>query len=447
MTDIFDLIEIDVGDLVEAGTVVNVSASVEEIEAARILNAVASEDDFNPRHFLVQSGRVMTRERIGSPIGSSIGLIDPELMAKMGIHFGESNEEFRREFFPDREPPLFKSKIPEAYTPLPAKERVSERSLIMLSSYFSWVRERERVRANRRLRRMETRGDENRVRSGDTQHDGPKVAICAIAKNEARYLKEWVAYHHLIGFDPIRVYNHESEDDSSAVLDHLAECGLVEWKAWCAPPDKKPQWLAYEDGLASLRNRADWIAFIDLDEFIVTPRHPSIQEFLLEHDEMDAIAINWKMFGSAGHKTYEPRPVIERFDRCAEKSFSGNRAVKTLARVGAIEVPRVHTCHFRPGVSYETVIGEVLHPAEGSDMPMGKSKTVTHGTIRINHYFTRSREEWDEKAARGRGAKPANHPLKHRQIHEFEANDRNEEQEVDIVKLVPAVKELLAEVS
>jgi hypothetical protein len=274
----------------------------------------------------------------------------------------------------------------------------------------------------------------------------PTVAICAIAKNEGRYLEEWVAYHHLLGFDPIRVYSHEPDDDSPAILERLAEHGLVEWREWSVPPNKKPQWVAYEDGLEVLRGRADWVAFIDLDEFIVLPGHDSIQEFLGEHEDLEAIAMNWKMFGSSGHLAYEPGLVIERFTRCAKPTYVGNRAVKTLARLDVVEVPRVHTCHFRPGVEYRTLAGEVLPPAhEDTAMPMGKSEQVSHDSIRINHYFTRSREEWDAKATRGRGAKPASHPLKHRQEHEFVNNDRNEAEETDILRMAPAVKAFLAD--
>ncbi len=258
-----------------------------------------------------------------------------------------------------------------------------------------------------------------------------------MARNESAYLAEWIGYHRLIGFDPIRIYSHESTDDSNVLLEHLSHHGLLEWTPWTAPPDKKPQWLAYEDGLRELRGKATWVAFIDLDEFVVLPKHESIQDFLREYGHLDAIAINWKMFGSSGRLTHEPGLVIERFTRCAPRRFSGNRAVKTLAQLDAIEVPRVHTCHFRDGVRYQTVLGEEIPPN------MGKSKVVSHDIIRLNHYFTRSREEWEAKARRGRGAKPADHPLKHRTEAEFHQNDRNDDEDLQLLSFVPRVDEFI----
>ena len=61
-----------------------------------------------------------------------------------------------------------------------------------------------------------------------------RVAICAIAKNEGPYLREWVAYHHLLGFDPIIVYDHESDDESPGAL-HLEDRGVVEVVLSCHP--------------------------------------------------------------------------------------------------------------------------------------------------------------------------------------------------------------------
>lgn len=270
---------------------------------------------------------------------------------------------------------------------------------------------------------------------------GPRAAICAIARDEEFYLAEWVVYHALLGFGPIRIYNHESSDGSREVLEALAAAGLCEWRDWSAPLGKKPQWLAYEDGLEELRDRADWIAFIDLDEFVVLETAKTVQDLLRDRPWDQALAVNWKVFGSAGLERHEPGLVMERFTRCARGSWKANRAVKTIAHINAIEVPRVHTCHFRPGVVYLTGSGEVIPPGEG------RSTTVSHSPVRLHHYFTKSREEWAIKARRGRGAKPEGHPLKHRQPHEFDAHDRNEEEDVSLLRWAPVVRSRLDELA
>ena len=176
-----------------------------------------------------------------------------------------------------------------------------------------------------------------------------RVAICAIAKDEgslpARMGRATTTCSASI---TIRVYAHESDRRlRRGALEQLAQAAPAERHAGTRP-DEKPQWLAYQDGLEQLRGRADWVALIDLDEFLSCRGTTTIQAFLAEHPALDALAVNWKMFGSSGAERREPGLVIERFTHSAKRYYSGNRAVKTLARVEAIEVPRVHS-HVRAG--------------------------------------------------------------------------------------------------
>jgi hypothetical protein len=260
-----------------------------------------------------------------------------------------------------------------------------------------------------------------------------RVGICAIAKNEGRYLEEWITYHNLLGFRPILVYDHESTDDTASVASRLEAFGLMERVAWSPPVNAKPQWAAYEDAMGRFEGRLDWVAFIDLDEFIVLPQHQSVQAFLSEFGHLGPIAMNWKIFGSSGASEIEPGLVIERFQRCSHLTFKGNHMVKTLAPLDSIVVPRVHTCAFREGTIYRTVTGEHIPPGEG------RSRLVTHDVIRVNHYFTKSAVEWEEKRERGKGAKRPGQANKRRRQSDFAANDRNEDEETEIITHIPRV--------
>ena len=39
------------------------------------------------------------------------------------------------------------------------------------------------------------------------------VAVCAIFKNEALYLREWLEFNHLVGIEHFFLYNNFSDDD------------------------------------------------------------------------------------------------------------------------------------------------------------------------------------------------------------------------------------------
>jgi len=53
-----------------------------------------------------------------------------------------------------------------------------------------------------------------------------KVAICAIVKDERRYLAEWIAYHSVIGFDHFFLYDNGSSDTTLAILRRARERGI-----------------------------------------------------------------------------------------------------------------------------------------------------------------------------------------------------------------------------
>ncbi len=263
---------------------------------------------------------------------------------------------------------------------------------------------------------------------------GPAVGLCAVAKNEGTYLEEWIAYHHLMGFAPIRVYAHDCTDNSHAVLARLAKAGLCEWVPFTSPAEDRPEWIAYADGLERLLDRTDWLTFVDIDEMIVTPKHASIQSFLREREGLDAIGVNRMVFGSSGHKTREPGLVMERFTRCAPREFRGNHMLRTLARSEVIELPRAHGTRLKPGTVHRTVAGEDLDDS-------GLSREVSHDAIRVQRYFTKSRQEWDQRAEGRRS------PIKRRIEAEFEENDRNEQEDATILRWADPVRQLIVEIN
>ena len=44
-----------------------------------------------------------------------------------------------------------------------------------------------------------------------------KVSICAIFKNEGKYLREWIEFHRIIGIEHFYLYNNNSDDNYETV--------------------------------------------------------------------------------------------------------------------------------------------------------------------------------------------------------------------------------------
>src|SRR5579864_7571033 len=58
------------------------------------------------------------------------------------------------------------------------------------------------------------------------------LSICAIFKNEAKYLKEWIEFHRLIGVDHFYLCNNNSTDNFKQLLRPYTSKGVITLIPW-----------------------------------------------------------------------------------------------------------------------------------------------------------------------------------------------------------------------
>lgn len=61
------------------------------------------------------------------------------------------------------------------------------------------------------------------------RHGPAIIAVCTIIKNEALYIKEWIVFHKLLGFNKFIIYDDNSNDDIRHVLDPYINTGIVDF--------------------------------------------------------------------------------------------------------------------------------------------------------------------------------------------------------------------------
>ena len=124
------------------------------------------------------------------------------------------------------------------------------------------------------------------------------VAVCAIFKNEAPYLKEWIEFNHLVGVEHFYLYNNNSEDDYQSVLEEYVQSGLVTLIQF---PYEQAQMKCYKDCIDKYAGETKWLGFIDIDEFIVPKSTNDIYGFLKPFEtKRGAVKLNWQLFGTSG---------------------------------------------------------------------------------------------------------------------------------------------------
>jgi cellulose synthase/poly-beta-1,6-N-acetylglucosamine synthase-like glycosyltransferase len=126
------------------------------------------------------------------------------------------------------------------------------------------------------------------------------VAIVCIVKDEAPYLEEWVAYHVALGVDHVFVYDNGSTDDSAAILERYQNHGLVTRLDW---PLGGGQLAAYNHALRFFGATADWLAYHDVDEYLVPLVDDDIPSLLARFPDAAVIQVPRREFGYSGHRS------------------------------------------------------------------------------------------------------------------------------------------------
>ena len=272
----------------------------------------------------------------------------------------------------------------------------------------------------------------------------PSLVLAAIVKNEAPYLLEWIAYHRAVGVDHFIIMDNESTDGTFFLLRPLAEAGVLTYFRWNNEFKYKgfeehntgPQVPAYNFAfrVANKLNHWDWIGFIDLDEFILPTESATIGDVLRGFSSSAAVGVNWRMFGSSGHKSAPKGLITENFTHCAIKSFSANQHVKSIARVAKLRQAGIHIHNSADGDVVD-MAGQRISPARA-----GIHDAVVHDKLVINHYFTKSHEEWLRKRVKGNVSSRIIDPDWERPHEMFAAYDRNEIEETAILRFLPEIR-------
>jgi hypothetical protein len=275
----------------------------------------------------------------------------------------------------------------------------------------------------------------------------PSVTIAASAKNEGRFLLEWIAYHRLIGVTSFLIYTNDCEDDSPALLDRLGELGIVTHVPNPVEPGEQPQPKAMARARQhTLVKNAEYLLPIDLDEFLVVKAGANrIADLLGTAPGADGVCVQMRYFGNSGLDRLPRGLVTENFTKCSKESFVKNGMIKTLVK----NTPRFS----------DTLRNHLPRIAEGAAVKFfnagGVELPASFGTkgrwlikpyqsmkhAQLNHYAVKTFDYYRAKKARG-DAKENRGKFN---MTYWKLLNRNEREDKTILAHVPAVKALVAE--
>ena len=230
------------------------------------------------------------------------------------------------------------------------------------------------------------------------------VCVVATARNEGLYLLEWIAYHRLIGAESLFIYSNDNSDGSDDLLRALALAGEITWIDSALNVGKGAQPKAYGHAFGVLPGVLDyrWSLVIDLDEFFSfdVDRFQSLPDYIdwQETQPVDAISLNWLVYGSGGAAVWNDAPLIERFTKRLPWI---DPHIKSLSRTNRCIHSHPHHAVFSPSKPPMTRSPDGTQYTSKEGMSFAATP-MTEGAW-ISHYFLKSVEEFIWKFSRNRG--------------------------------------------
>ena len=227
-----------------------------------------------------------------------------------------------------------------------------------------------------------------------------EVAIVSISKNEGPYLIEWIEFHRMLGVTKFYFYDNESNDDTLDLLKPYIEAGIVDYTL---QRGKAQQLVAYNDAIKKHKRECRWMAFLDMDEYLMPVDSSKglgeVMNELVYKAKLGAcgVGVNWAIFGTCGLKHKPEGLITENYTKRAENNYYLNIHIKTICN------PRLVIDYISPHYPLYVKGGYSIREAWGNRIFGWGASDIVFRNLRINHYYTKSEEEYIAKRARGLG--------------------------------------------
>ncbi len=209
------------------------------------------------------------------------------------------------------------------------------------------------------------------------------LSICAIFKNEKRYLKEWIEYHRLVGVDHFYLYDNNSVDRPNTVLQPYIKAGIVTLIAWPDALQKNndeiwalsTQVSAYENATKfRALNQTKWLVIIDIDEYLLPANAEKLTDILDHYDRYPGVILSRDFYD------------VSRVDQISKKKL----LIENLNKVGEPEEENiwrdVEKTIFKPELCETFTWPPFKYEFKNSQLAVRVNKYE----MRINNYINRN---------------------------------------------------------
>ena len=225
-----------------------------------------------------------------------------------------------------------------------------------------------------------------------------KICLCAIVKNENRYLREFIE----LGYNKIILYDNNEKNGENleeVINDYILKDFVQIFDL--RGRKKKPQLKAFKDCYQMNSKYYDWLSFFDIDEFLeIDKKYKTIQDFLNDKifQSCKNIKINWLLYKNNNSLYYQKKNIQERI-KYPDYNSPLNVLIKSTVRGNL-------TTNYWEGMRnpHSSFLNYSSCSSSGKnirfDSPFKDPPDYTNAKLR--HYYYKSFEEYLLKRYRGR---------------------------------------------
>lgn len=222
-----------------------------------------------------------------------------------------------------------------------------------------------------------------------------ECSVCMIIKDDNEYLEEWLRWHIGQGVEHFYIYDHGSREPIAQFMAGMPE--KIREKVTVIPFGGRHRFAqhdAYNHCLRHYRTQSKWIGFIDSDEMVRVKDGTPLPQFLKRYEPYAGLFIGWITYNANGQAKKAPGGVRERFPK--ESALNDQRGVGKVF-VQPYRMLQMLTHNGYPVDGYAVVDEHEEPMPEAASWKGG----LTTEKICIDHYYTKSYEEWLNKISRG----------------------------------------------
>lgn len=231
------------------------------------------------------------------------------------------------------------------------------------------------------------------------------LSLVCIIKDEDN-IEEFIMYYVLLGVTKIYIYDNESSWKLKERLNlpfFNYYCKIIDF------PGKCQQLNAYNDCLKNYGHLTKWLIVVDGDEFILPKTTFGLPEFLIQHEDKHALAINWVVFGTSFHNNKQSGYLVDNYRYCQNCQYNHIKVIVQPPYI--IEFINPHFAKMVDDSKFRDCKNNLI-------TLLALNNNYTVDIIQINHYTHKSLEESIEKHYRGNADSHNRRDIPNKSLHD-----------------------------